>query len=117
MSKVLTKQLNTKAKTGDELLIPITSSVYIPGKLKDNNKFLVELGTGYFAEFDCDKTQGYLDRKIEFIQDNGKKAEAQIDKKRKFIEKVNIEIQKKAQAQQAEAEKQKKKASSTAGKR
>ena len=51
-SKVLVEQIGKKASSGDDLMIPMTTSLYISGKLKTNDKFLVELGTGYYAEFD-----------------------------------------------------------------
>ncbi len=38
---------------GKELLIPLTSSLYVPGRIVDPNKVIVELGTGFF----CEKTR------------------------------------------------------------
>lgn len=37
-------------KTDSEMLIPLTSSLYIPGKLMDVEKVIVDIGTGYYAE-------------------------------------------------------------------
>lgn len=32
------------------MLIPLTSSVYVPGKMADIGKVMVDVGTGYFME-------------------------------------------------------------------
>ena len=34
----------------DEILVPLTSSLYVKGKLADREKVLVDVGTGYFVE-------------------------------------------------------------------
>lgn len=32
------------------MLVPLTASLYVPGKLDDADKVLVDVGTGYFIE-------------------------------------------------------------------
>lgn len=32
------------------VLIPLTSSLYVPGRIKDTENVLVDIGTGYFVE-------------------------------------------------------------------
>ena len=32
------------------ILVPLTSSLYVPGKLTCNNRVLVDIGTGYYLE-------------------------------------------------------------------
>lgn len=98
--KVLVEQLSAKANVGDEVMLPLTNSLFVPGKLKDVNKFLVELGTGYFAEYDSKGAQAFCSRKAAFTKDTSEKAQTEMENKRKFIEKVNLEISKKAQARQ-----------------
>ncbi|XP_073708663.1 prefoldin subunit 5 [Garra rufa] len=39
-----------KSNEGKELLVPLTSSMYVPGKLNDVDHVLVDVGTGYFVE-------------------------------------------------------------------
>ena len=38
------------AFTGKELLVPLTSSMYVPGKLHDVEHVLIDVGTGYYVE-------------------------------------------------------------------
>ncbi|RVX16296.1 putative prefoldin subunit 5 [Vitis vinifera] len=35
---------------GKKMLVPLTASLYVPGKLDDADKVLVDVGTGYFIE-------------------------------------------------------------------
>lgn len=35
---------------GKKMLVPLTASLYVPGKLDDAEKVLVDVGTGYFIE-------------------------------------------------------------------
>lgn len=32
------------------MLLPLTSAVYVPGKLASHRSILLDIGTGYFAE-------------------------------------------------------------------
>lgn len=99
-SKTLIKNINEKAENGTEMMMPLTTSLYVPGKLKDNNRFLLELGTGYFAEYDAAQAQGFCERKTKFTQEAADKAENEMKDKREFIEKINIQISKKVQERQ-----------------
>jgi len=38
---------------GKSILVPLTSSLYVPGKLKNAGKVLVDVGTGYYIEKVC----------------------------------------------------------------
>ncbi|SCZ93700.1 BZ3501_MvSof-1269-A2-R1_Chr1-1g00813 [Microbotryum saponariae] len=39
-----------KANQDKNILIPLTSSLYVPGKIKDPEHVLVDIGTGYYVE-------------------------------------------------------------------
>lgn len=34
----------------DEILVPLTSSLYVKGRLADREKVLVDVGTGFYVE-------------------------------------------------------------------
>lgn len=36
--------------TGKEILIPLTSSLYVPGKLTDVENVVIDVGTGYYVK-------------------------------------------------------------------
>lgn len=48
---------------GKEIMVPLTSSLYVPGYLAEDNMYLVEAGAGYFIEKPMDKAMEYVDRK------------------------------------------------------
>lgn len=33
-----------------QILVPLTSSMYVPGRIKDLNNFVIDIGTGYYIE-------------------------------------------------------------------
>ncbi|XP_044299006.1 prefoldin subunit 5 isoform X1 [Varanus komodoensis] len=39
-----------KSNEGKELLVPLSSSMYVPGKLSDVGQVLIDVGTGYYVE-------------------------------------------------------------------
>ena len=68
----------------NELLVPLTASMYVNGQVKDNKKFLVDIGTGYYVEKDFEGAKDYFSRKIKFLN-------AEIDKLTKLVQsKVNM---------------------------
>ena len=44
-SRFAVEQISNQA-SGDEILVPLTESLYVPGKLVDPSKITVEIGTG-----------------------------------------------------------------------
>ena len=54
-------------------MVPLTSSLYVPGKMEENQKVLVEVGAGYFIEESADKAKEYCDRKAKSLNESGAK--------------------------------------------
>jgi len=50
------------------MLVPITSSLYVPGETTLVETVLLDVGTGYFIEKSVPQAQGFLDRKIDLIR-------------------------------------------------
>ena len=46
------------------MLVPLNQSLYVPGRVADANKLLVDIGTGYFVEKSLKETKEYLERKV-----------------------------------------------------
>lgn len=84
-----------------EMLMQVTNYLYVPGKIEQHKKFLIEIGTGYYAEYEGAKAIAYYDRKIEFTRQTSERAKKEMDEKREFMGKVNVFIQKKALEQQS----------------
>ncbi|KAL7688545.1 putative prefoldin alpha [Plasmopara halstedii] len=83
-----------------EVLIPLTASMFVPGKLASKDEVLVDLGTGYFVEQSVEKAAQFMDRKIEFLQSNTDQLKTVIDNKRNMFEAVLMIMQQKVQEAQ-----------------
>lgn len=44
------KKSGAGGESRDDLLVPLTSSLYVKGKLADREKVLVDVGTGFYVE-------------------------------------------------------------------
>ncbi|KAF2856105.1 Prefoldin-domain-containing protein [Plenodomus tracheiphilus IPT5] len=52
------------------LLVPLTSSLYVPGRLTDAEKVLVDVGTGFFVEKDVKTAEEFYERKVKDLGDS-----------------------------------------------
>lgn len=48
-------------------LIPLTSSMYVPGRVKDINSFIIDIGTGYYVEKDRESAKEYFKGRVDFV--------------------------------------------------
>ena len=88
-------------------MVPLTSSLYVPGVMEENNSVMLEVGAGYFIEEDCDKAKDYCDRKMKLLADNRNKAAEVLQVKRVSLQKVSNEYQKRVELMQKQMEAQK----------
>lgn len=54
-------------------MVPLTTSLYVPGIMETPDQVLVEVGAGYFVEETCDKAKEYCDRKAKQLSESGTK--------------------------------------------
>uniref|UniRef100_A0A7S0SL79 Prefoldin subunit 5 n=1 Tax=Mantoniella antarctica TaxID=81844 RepID=A0A7S0SL79_9CHLO len=95
-----------KETMGKDMLVPLTSSLYVPGKLGDVTKVLIDVGTGYYLEQSPADGVDYSRRKVMLLKDNMEKLLEVITQKRKQTAQVQQAYQLKVQAmeqQQAKA--------------
>ncbi|KAL3321021.1 Prefoldin subunit 5 [Cichlidogyrus casuarinus] len=48
-------------------LIPLTTNLYVPGKLKDPSRVIVSIGTGYYAEMSVEQAKKFVNKRISFL--------------------------------------------------
>ena len=72
-----------------EILVPMTSSLYIPGKCCDVKRVTVEIGANFYVETTIDKADKFCDRKLESIKKNLDKIDDLIKKKNEQMNAVN----------------------------
>mmetsp|Transcript_22755 Transcript_22755/g.38950 ORF Transcript_22755/g.38950 Transcript_22755/m.38950 type:complete len:174 (-) Transcript_22755:192-713(-) len=61
---------NNAGGEGREIMVPLTESLYAPGKIIDPNKVLVELGAGFFVEKNAKEAMKVLERKGKVVDAN-----------------------------------------------
>ncbi|EMF17861.1 Prefoldin alpha subunit [Sphaerulina musiva SO2202] len=66
---------------GKPLLVPLTSSLYVPGTLADTETVLVDVGTGFYVEKDVASAQKFYEGKIEELGKNIKDLENIVNSK------------------------------------
>lgn len=52
------------------LLVPLTSSLYVPGTLADTEKVVVDVGTGFYVEKSCADAKVFYESKVEELGRN-----------------------------------------------
>ena len=66
---------------GKPLLIPLTSSLYVPGRLTSSTHVLIDIGTGFFVEKNTDDATDFYNRKVKDLGDSLKDLEQVINGK------------------------------------
>jgi len=78
---------------GKEVMIPLTESVYVPGKLREPNKLLVEIGTGFYVEKTAKETNGFLERKLKIVDANSENITRAVQATRQNLESITVTMQ------------------------
>jgi prefoldin alpha subunit len=71
--------------TSPPLLVPLTSSLYVPGKLTDHEHVLVDVGTGFFVEKGIDDAKDFYERKVKDLGDSLKDLEGVVEGKARNV--------------------------------
>lgn len=58
-----------------QVLVPLTSSMYVPGIIKEVDNVIIDIGTGYYAEKDVPGAKDYFKRKVDFVTEQVDKIE------------------------------------------
>ena len=76
--------------------------MYVPGKLDDPDKVLVDVGTGYYVEKDVDKAKDYFNKKVKYVTEQMEKIQVIGNEKNKVREAVMDVMEGKLQQQFAQ---------------
>ncbi|KAJ6472311.1 Prefoldin subunit-domain-containing protein [Mycena vitilis] len=88
---------------GKTILVPLTNSLYVPGKLSDPDHVIVDVGTGYFVQKTRQQAVKHYSAKVDYIRTNLETLEDTISKKRDNVNSVVNIMQAKLQQQQQQA--------------
>ncbi|KAF1835519.1 Prefoldin alpha subunit [Decorospora gaudefroyi] len=84
------------------LLVPLTSSLYVPGKLTDHEHVLVDVGTGFFVEKDIVGARDFYERKVKDLGESLKDLEGVVQGKAQNVRLVEEVIRLKVMNAQEE---------------
>eukprot|EP00750_Incisomonas_marina_P017855 INCI2533.1.p2 GENE.INCI2533.1~~INCI2533.1.p2 ORF type:complete len:150 (-),score=40.85 INCI2533.1:1461-1910(-) len=82
---------------GGEILVPLSQSLYVPGKLSNTDTVLVDVGTGYFFEKSVQQAKDFFAGKAKVIQENADALEKIIRQKKKQSQTVLQVLQQRIQ--------------------
>ena len=77
---------------GKEIMVPLTSSLYVPGRMDDHKNVMIEAGAGYFIEKNTLEALDYCDRKAKQLNESGTKVNEVIQHKQQQLKKVMAEF-------------------------
>jgi len=81
------------------ILVPLTNSLYVPGKLNDLNNVIVDVGTGYYVKKTRAQATKHYQSKVDYLQSNLETLQETILKKQENLTFVVNVLQSKIQAQ------------------
>lgn len=88
--------------SSDDILVPMTTLLYLPGKIKNKNEFLVDIGTGYFVEKNALDAKKVYEKKVEKLNQDSQKLKDILVQKNEMLNSVNLVLR----AKMVEYEKQ-----------
>ncbi|CAK7891860.1 prefoldin subunit 5 [[Candida] anglica] len=90
-----------------ELLVPLTSSLYLPGRVGNKDRYLVDIGTGYFVEKSAKEAKLVYEGKINKLNDDSKKLKDILVQKNEILNSMSLVLrQKMIQYEQQQQEQQ-----------
>mmetsp|Transcript_15623 Transcript_15623/g.19052 ORF Transcript_15623/g.19052 Transcript_15623/m.19052 type:complete len:159 (-) Transcript_15623:96-572(-) len=81
------------AHDGKDIMIPLTESLYVPGKIREPSKVMVELGTGFYAEKSTKDAHAFLDRKTKLVDVNSENVMEAITVTKRNVNSLDVAIQ------------------------
>ncbi|KUJ20584.1 Prefoldin alpha subunit [Mollisia scopiformis] len=66
---------------GKTILVPLTTSLYVPGKLADTENVIVDVGTGFYVEKSTKDATKFYEAKVKELEINIKDLEAIVKQK------------------------------------
>jgi prefoldin alpha subunit len=84
---------------GKTILVPLTSSLYVPGKLSDPDNVIVDVGTGYYVKKTRAQALKHYESKVDYIRKNLETLQDTLQKKQDNLNYLITIMQSKLQAQ------------------
>ncbi|KAK2197087.1 bifunctional Prefoldin alpha-like/Prefoldin alpha subunit [Babesia duncani] len=79
------KALEEFSKSPDQIQVPLTSLVYVPGRIVDPSKVTVAIGAGYYVDMDLERAKDYYARKTRMVEEQIQKLQTIVSGKGRQI--------------------------------
>ncbi|KAG7661052.1 GIM5 [[Candida] subhashii] len=86
---------NMEKSKSEQLLVPLTSSLYIPGKAVKDSSYLVDIGTGYYVEKEAKDAKLVYEAKIKKLDEDAKKLKDILVQKNELLNGINMILRRK----------------------
>lgn len=83
-----------------EVLVPLTSSLYVKGTLADVDNVLIDVGTGYYLQKKIPDAKKYCQEKINMLAEKTKEGLGDLQEKRYHLMVIEQVLQKKIESAQ-----------------
>ena len=90
-----------KTEQGNEILVPLSAALYVPGRIADKDSLLIDVGTGYYLEKRVNEAEEYFQRKINVVEKNTSSLEGIIAAKKQNNEAITMMLNYRLQATQS----------------
>jgi prefoldin alpha subunit len=87
------RAISEMGSEGTPILVPLTESLYVPGKIRDPDTLLVEIGTGYFVEKSRSDASEFLHRKLSLVDANSENITSAIQTVRMNLDSLQAAMQ------------------------
>lgn len=90
-----------QSEEGNEILVPLSAALYVPGKVANKDSLLIDVGTGYYLEKTVEGAKDYFQRKINVVDKNTASLEGIIAQKKQNNEAITMMLNYRLQAAQS----------------
>ncbi|KAI5698071.1 hypothetical protein M8J75_001276 [Diaphorina citri] len=92
----------TPSSQGNPIMVPLTDSMYVEGKIADADKVVIDIGTGFYVEKSIPDAQDYFKRRVAFVTQQMEKLQFIGTEKMKIRDAIIEVMEMKLQALQAQ---------------
>ena len=82
------------ASTADkDIMVPLTESLYVPGKIKNPDRVMCDLGTGFYVERNSKDAMGFLERKQKIVDANSENVSGAVQTTQQNVQSIVTAMQ------------------------
>ncbi|KAA3680316.1 prefoldin alpha subunit [Paragonimus westermani] len=80
-----------------DILVPLTSTLCVPGKLSDTDHVVIDIGTGYYSEMTIKQAEEHFTRRIEYINKHLQEITPVLEEKSQIHKSISAALESKVQ--------------------